>query len=1086
MVELYFDDLPIAGVEEKAKEMLKIVQEAAERLAGQEEAVRMRENNRFSVESSIGQVLFKIDSGDIVLKFFFPQYRELEAANQGFDVKEERTFHTYLKYQVLKAKQREAGRTDRKTVQGERPAATENIEQIIEHIREKLDRNEKVMVLVDGDPGTGKTDIIAPGIRKAFSSCKVIALDDYIRSRDSVNYVDVRRLEGDLWAAQRENVDVIVFEGLNLQFALDEIKAQPSPFQEYIYQLMGRKPVGIRAIVDDEQERIDFIKKTSPTADIFRARMRYRQGSEYDLKDGYDFIFRRKTAKTSLQEMLSRDAERAPPVKSGILKLVLEDSPEKFMPEYREKVEAFLEVIGEEFGWELIDDITTTEDLNEKALERLEKEICSLYSHPDYVKGNEQYTQELRRHVDSVIYLVKSMALGSGFDKKTAAALGVVAAAHDLGKLKTPEKLALHYSEKLLGEMTSGERSMIFEHTKDSLTMLKENGIRLPLEAILPLVLIHEIPTARDHQIVGYLPAMAKLRIPGEDQKIRVEVKTLLREISRSLWKAPAVMSITDRFCAFTERRPYHRGRVIGHEKDISHGFLKFQEHEGYLDNDAVRAVEPVLIDYFKKLEGDRTEREDGGTLPAVIPIQFTLGQYLAGVAVFLILFVNLWALLKIMWAKRRLRQYLQDKRPLNNVQVRGGYPTLSIIRGVRVAAGIDPEGRVVTETWKRSRILGPLDLLLFLVYFPVRLLIGLKGIFSSKDMVPPGDGRGNSKPQRRAVPVQRTEAASKGETPPVSSGKARVRVADMHHMLTELLTKGDWRNYSFTREYFTERFTEEVIVKTFDALVRLGILNVDTSGQQWTYWFADPYRNMPHENLAWISNHLIRTLPQAPSEIELGIVRKSLGSFTGEAVEDTAEEAAPAGEEPMEEVTSVEGVLIIRIVAAIAADEKLRNGQFDRTVVGDKIGQSFGLLEVFNKMVQRGILVMIRDKYCLAEYLRTMSSTERRGLLEKKLGIAVTAEAPAASPERPAALPVADGRASAGESQKGNMLRVFDTIVADDNLKNFSFGSHIEEQTGLGFEALKQVINELVMLSVLDIAGVGYVLNVQYRIAEP
>ncbi|MFQ5952424.1 MAG: hypothetical protein ACE5JK_03360, partial [Candidatus Omnitrophota bacterium] len=134
MVELYLKDMPIAGVEEKATEILKIVEGVARKLVGDEEANRLRKDNRFSVESSMGQVCFNIDHGDIVLKFFFPGYPDTATAAKNYEIKDEKTFHKYLKYQVLKAKKpksKQAGKRappEAEKLVSTQPARTEEAE----------------------------------------------------------------------------------------------------------------------------------------------------------------------------------------------------------------------------------------------------------------------------------------------------------------------------------------------------------------------------------------------------------------------------------------------------------------------------------------------------------------------------------------------------------------------------------------------------------------------------------------------------------------------------------------------------------------------------------------------------------------------------------------------------------------------------------------------------------------------------------------------------------------------------------------------------------------------------------------------
>jgi signal transduction histidine kinase len=172
----------------------------------------------------------------------------------------------------------------------DRPLTVTRTEPIVRRITDAVRDTGRVMVLVDGDPGSGKSSLVASSIRSSIRSSRVVALDEYVAPDGRLLPYE---LDAALTAADRAGVDVLVFEGVNLQYALYELKKLNFDVGGFVYQEMDRHPVSIRCRVADERQREQFIRTTSMTPGYARTRMNVKQLDKYALTTGYDFIFTR-------------------------------------------------------------------------------------------------------------------------------------------------------------------------------------------------------------------------------------------------------------------------------------------------------------------------------------------------------------------------------------------------------------------------------------------------------------------------------------------------------------------------------------------------------------------------------------------------------------------------------------------------------------------------------------------------------------------------------------------------------------------------------------------------------------------------
>ncbi|MBN1526963.1 MAG: HAD hydrolase-like protein [Candidatus Omnitrophica bacterium] len=205
-----------------------------------------------------------------------------------------------------------------------------------------------------------------------------------------------------------------------------------------------------------------------------------------------------------------------------------------------------LDDIGALYGWQLLANVTTDRnDLSIAELNALAKRIWRLYS-PTFLSGDEEFIGKLKAHAQSVAAAMEDWARGylpksqTGDRDKIVALSRIIALAHDIGKAISAEKLALHYSPKQKAKMTEYERRIIHEHSRDAFMILERYGVRLPPEAILLIAVNHE---------------------PGLQDR--------LQKLNRDFYDKVLALSMSDKFCAFSERRSYMSEQFAGIRQKI-------------------------------------------------------------------------------------------------------------------------------------------------------------------------------------------------------------------------------------------------------------------------------------------------------------------------------------------------------------------------------------------------------------------------------------------------------------------------------------------------------------------------------------
>jgi protein-L-isoaspartate O-methyltransferase/anti-sigma regulatory factor (Ser/Thr protein kinase) len=284
-----FRNMPLAGVQEMLDRIRKIASEQLD-----------QPSIRVEGGAEEGQVFVRI-SDDCVLRYFNPRMTGLVLPDGITKVAWEKTINDYLSCQLLKKEEKEASPAPvkKKAKKLQRDVKTDTIDPIITRIQDVTGSGKKVMVLIDGNPGSGKTTIVARGIKDKISSCKVISIDNYVKPDRTIN---IPRLSRDLWTPHRKGVQVIVFEGLNLQYSLNELMKMNAGLGGYVYEDMQRSVVSVRARVEKEEDRIAFLRQSSHSRAVFEARTSIKQQKQYDLIAGYDYIFTRKAREGGADE----------------------------------------------------------------------------------------------------------------------------------------------------------------------------------------------------------------------------------------------------------------------------------------------------------------------------------------------------------------------------------------------------------------------------------------------------------------------------------------------------------------------------------------------------------------------------------------------------------------------------------------------------------------------------------------------------------------------------------------------------------------------------------------------------------------
>ncbi|MBD3296260.1 MAG: hypothetical protein GF392_02715, partial [Candidatus Omnitrophica bacterium] len=243
-----------------------------------------------------GKIAVSLSSGE-TLRFYNPRLCEEKITGNAQPVAGGE-INEYLSWELLGKAEGEVsfeGGSDIKSVPpaGEsdtRPITVTETAPIISRVKESVQKNGKVMVLIDGDPGSGKSSVVASAIRSAIPSSRVVALDEYVSPGGQLL---AYQLDAALAAADSQGPDVVILEGVNLQYALYELKKLNFDMGGFIYQDMDRYPVSIRCRVADERQRELYIRGTSMTPEYAETRMNVRQLEKYSLVTGYDFIFTR-------------------------------------------------------------------------------------------------------------------------------------------------------------------------------------------------------------------------------------------------------------------------------------------------------------------------------------------------------------------------------------------------------------------------------------------------------------------------------------------------------------------------------------------------------------------------------------------------------------------------------------------------------------------------------------------------------------------------------------------------------------------------------------------------------------------------
>ncbi|MGB2652090.1 MAG: hypothetical protein WBD00_07825 [Candidatus Omnitrophota bacterium] len=284
-----FRNMPLAGVQEMLDRIRKIASEQLD-----------QPSIRVEGGAEEGQVFVRI-SDDCVLRYFNPRMTGLVLPDGITKVAWEKTINDYLSCQLLKKEEKEASPAPikKKAKKLQRDVKTDTIDPIITRIQDVTGSGKKVMVLIDGNPGSGKTTIVARGIKDKISSCKVISIDNYVKPDRTIN---IPRLSRDLWTPHRKGVQIIVFEGLNLQYSLNELMKMNAGLGGYVYEDMQRSVVSVRTRVEKEEDRIAFLRQSSHSRAVFEARTSIKQQKQYDLIAGYDYIFTRKAREGGADE----------------------------------------------------------------------------------------------------------------------------------------------------------------------------------------------------------------------------------------------------------------------------------------------------------------------------------------------------------------------------------------------------------------------------------------------------------------------------------------------------------------------------------------------------------------------------------------------------------------------------------------------------------------------------------------------------------------------------------------------------------------------------------------------------------------
>jgi serine/threonine protein kinase len=184
------------------------------------------------------------------------------------------------------------------------------------------------------------------------------------------------------------------------------------------------------------------------------------------------------------------------------------------------------------YGWQsLVEAMDDRSGFTASELNILAEHLRKIYS-PQYLNGDPSHIELLKKHAEDVSDATEKWArtyfAGNPEMERMVALFRVVSLAHDIGKAISAEKLAIHYSHKKKEAMTRQELDLIHEHSHDAFTILSKHGIRLPPEAVLLIAVNHE-----------------------------PELQNTLKGFSDKFSEKILALSMSDRFCAMSEHRPY-------------------------------------------------------------------------------------------------------------------------------------------------------------------------------------------------------------------------------------------------------------------------------------------------------------------------------------------------------------------------------------------------------------------------------------------------------------------------------------------------------------------------------------------------
>ncbi len=283
--------------------------------------------------------------------------------------------------------------------------------------------------------------------------------------------------------------------------------------------------------------------------------------------------------------------EIEPGIKAEVRKFIWQNLPRPPKTEILEAINRILDLLEEWYGWDLLERIIEKKDLGIGELKDLTEKVKALHKKEGLLKGNPLFLDFLEKHDSNVASIAEDVFKACGYDEKTAALYVLTGWAHDIGKAKKAENLSLHYDVRTRTEMGDEELARIHDHAEDTLIILENEKIALPMEAILAIAINHSVSWRE------------------EEKKVENDWKTLLTKVNPALAKRVKLLPVADQFSAFTEPRSYIDRVVLRGGQNIRL-WLSFtmNKKQQLVDDQTIDMLEPTLTPKVLHPEGSILE----------------------------------------------------------------------------------------------------------------------------------------------------------------------------------------------------------------------------------------------------------------------------------------------------------------------------------------------------------------------------------------------------------------------------------------------------------------------------------------------